>query len=50
LSGNCIAALLPGRILNSIMLDGGITNAAERAERAERALQKHSKLSMNNAG
>jgi len=44
LSGNCIAALLLGRILNSIMLDGGITNAAERA------LQKHSKLSMNNAG
>jgi len=30
LSGNCIAALLTGRILNSIVLDDGITNAAER--------------------
>jgi len=30
LSGNCIAALHISRILNSIVLDDGITNAAER--------------------
>jgi len=41
-----------------IVLDDGITNAAERGivlddgitNAAERALQKHSELSMNNAG
>jgi len=30
LSGNCIAALHISRILNSTVLDDGITNAAER--------------------
>jgi len=30
LSGNCIAALHHGRISNSAVLDGGITNTAEQ--------------------
>ena len=34
LSGNCIAALHLCRILNSIVLYGGITNAAERGTNA----------------
>ena len=54
MSGNCIAALHLSRILNSIVLNGGITNAAEReiTNAAERGMAEtfkvQYKLSMKN--